>query len=144
MFPFRFDGWSASLPVRVKEKETLSNRRDRNTREKQTNESSHDRHLQIHQDDVKAAVFLELANCSASMLDDDDVVSVLLESLLNNHSVHDLVREATSASHVYDAVEGGAKRTYLIFYDENAHLGDASGSRVRHGAFSILAHVPQT
>lgn len=61
-----------------------------------TYETAHDRHLQVHQDDVEIAILLELANGSSTVLHDDHIVAVLLESLLNDHAVDQLYTRASA------------------------------------------------
>lgn len=47
-------------------------------------------HLDVHQDDVKVTILLELADGDAAMLCDNDLVAVLLEALRDNHAVDHL------------------------------------------------------
>ena len=48
-------------------------------------------HLQVHEDNIEVAVLFELPDSGSAMLGDDDLVSVLLQSLRDNHAVDHLV-----------------------------------------------------
>ena len=47
-------------------------------------------HLQVHEDNIEVAVLFEFSDGGSAMLGDDDLVSVLFQSLRDDHPVDHL------------------------------------------------------
>ena len=69
-----------------------------------------DRHLKIHENDVEDDIRLERPNRLSSMFRQSDFVSVLLQSLLDDHSIDGFVLHAREKSANCQAKRGTRER----------------------------------